>query len=159
RHRRRLAGAHLQDLHGRRRGGPALEAAGGHGGAGREHRYGAAAGAGVGRRLLQVPRQPVRQRRRALTRATGRATGERACGQVKLEVDVPVFWAWHDHSEKTRRAQGCAYATYVGVWKSKLRVVKGAKSIAAYEDKKQKTVRSFCSACGTPLTYERGHSP
>ncbi len=85
--------------------------------------------------------------------------GQCACGKVKLEVDVPVFWAWHDHSEATRRAQGCAYATYVGVWKSKLRVVKGATRIAAYEDKTRKTVRSFCSVCGTPLMFERGHSP
>ena len=89
----------------------------------------------------------------------GRATGACACGKVKLEIDVPAFWAWHDHSEKTRRAQGCAYATYIGIWKSKLRVTKGAKAITRYEDKKHRTVRSFCSTCGTPLIYERAHSP
>lgn len=91
--------------------------------------------------------------------AAGRATGACACGKVRIEIDLPAFWAWHDHSPKTRRAQGCAYATYVGVWKSKLRVLKGAGSIARFEDKKAKTVRSFCAACGTPLLYERAHSP
>lgn len=81
------------------------------------------------------------------------------CGAVKLEIAVPAFWAWHDHSDATRRAQGCAYATYVGVWKSKLRVAKGAKSITRFEDGKTRTIRSFCARCGTPLLYERGHSP
>jgi hypothetical protein len=81
------------------------------------------------------------------------------CGAVKLEIAVPAFWAWHDHSEATRRAQGCAYATYVGVWKSKLRVVKGAGHITRFEDRKTGTVRSFCAVCGTPLLYERGRSP
>jgi len=96
-----------------------------------------------------------------VTRKTplGRAQAACSCGKVKLEIDVPAFWAWHDHSQKTRRAQGSAYATYVGVWKSKLSVLKGAKHIARYEDKKQRAMRSFCSLCGTPLTYERGHSP
>lgn len=87
------------------------------------------------------------------------AAGICACGKVRLEIDVPAFWAWHDHSEATRRAQGCAYATYVGVWKSKLRVTKGADHIARFADKARRTVRSFCKLCGTPLLYERGHSP
>ncbi|HWA91479.1 MAG TPA: GFA family protein [Rhizomicrobium sp.] len=87
------------------------------------------------------------------------AAGTCACGKVRVEIDLPAFWAWHDHSEATRRAQGCAYATYVGVWKSKLRVTKGADHIARYEDKRRRTIRGFCKLCGTPLTYERGHSP
>ena len=40
-----------------------------------------------------------------------------------------------------------------------MRVVKGAKSIARFEDKARRTVRSFCAKCGTPLAYERAHSP
>jgi hypothetical protein len=81
------------------------------------------------------------------------------CGAVELEVAVPVFWAWHDHSAASRRAHGAAYATYVGVWKSKLRIKKGSASIARYEDKEAGRIRSFCSRCGTPLMYERSHSP
>lgn len=81
------------------------------------------------------------------------------CGAVRLEIDYPAFWAWHDHSEASRRAHACAYATYVGSWKSCFRVVKGAKSIRRYEDKAAGGTRSFCSTCGTPLFYERARAP
>jgi len=82
-----------------------------------------------------------------------------ACGAVRIEIDFPAFWAWHDHSEANRRAHGCAHATYVGSWKSRFRVVKGAKSIRRFEDKSADAARSFCVKCGTPLTYERWGSP
>jgi hypothetical protein len=85
----------------------------------------------------------------------GKAVGTCACGSVRLEIDVPVFWAWHDHSRASQRAQGCAYATYVGVWRSRVRVLKGAKSITRHEDPISRTTRSFCAKCGTPLLYER----
>ena len=81
------------------------------------------------------------------------------CGAVQLELDFPAFWAWHDHSEATRRAQGCAYATYVGTWKKRFRVVKGAKSIRRYAEKDTGATRSFCVTCGTPLIYERAKAP
>ena len=75
-----------------------------------------------------------------------------------MEIAYPAFWAWHDHSEASRRAQGCACATYVGTWRSRFRVVKGAKGIRHYKDK-QGATRTFCGACGTPLTYERASAP
>jgi hypothetical protein len=81
------------------------------------------------------------------------------CGAVRLEIDYPAFWAWHDHSEASRRAQGCAYATYVGTWKSRFRVVKGTKTIRRFENNKTGETRSFCSICGTPLLYERARAP
>ena len=86
------------------------------------------------------------------------ATGACICGAVRIEIDVPAFWAWHDHSKASQRARGCAYATYVGCWRSKVRVVKGARSIARFEDKASRSVRSFCRKCGTPLLYERAHA-
>lgn len=81
------------------------------------------------------------------------------CGAVRLEIDVPAFWAWHDHSEASRRAQGCAYATYVGCWKSRVRVLQGEAFITRFEDPQAGTARSFCARCGTPLLYERGRTP
>lgn len=81
------------------------------------------------------------------------------CGAVRLEIDVPAVWAWHDHGRRSRHAQGCAYATYVGSWKSRFRILKGEDQIARYEDPAARTVRSFCSRCGTPLIYERARSP
>ncbi|HEY1426432.1 MAG TPA: GFA family protein [Caulobacteraceae bacterium] len=82
-----------------------------------------------------------------------------ACGAVKLEIVVPAVWAWHDHSAASRKAQGCAYATYVGSWKSKFRIVEGEENVTRYRDPQLGTVRSFCARCGAPLTYERPRAP
>jgi len=81
------------------------------------------------------------------------------CGAVRLEIDVPARWAWHDHSERSRHAQGCAYATYVGSYRSRFRVLEGEDSISRFEDGAAGTARSFCAKCGTPLFYERARSP
>ncbi|HEY5336561.1 MAG TPA: GFA family protein [Rhizomicrobium sp.] len=78
---------------------------------------------------------------------------------MRIEINVPVFWAWHDHSRATQRAQGCAHATYVGCWKSRVRVLKGAKSISSFEEPVTRAVRSFCARCGTPLFYGRARAP
>jgi hypothetical protein len=90
--------------------------------------------------------------------AAGIASGQCLCGKVAFEIDVPARWAWHDHSVASRRAHGAAYATYVGSWRKRFRIIKGKTAIARYEDR-DKTARSFCSTCGTPLFYERPRSP
>lgn len=92
-------------------------------------------------------------------RAGASISGACLCGAVEVETEVPVFWTWHDHSAVTRRAHGAAYATSVGCWKSKVRVVKGQATIARYVEAERKQVRCFCSRCGSPLMFERGHSP
>ena len=96
---------------------------------------------------------------RPTTKSCSVATARCGCGAVRLEIDYPAFWAWHDHSAASRRAHGAAYATYVGSWKSRFRVTKGAKSIRRFEDKATGDTRSFCATCGTPLTYERARAP
>ena len=91
--------------------------------------------------------------------AGGIASGQCLCGAVRLEIDVPARWAWHDHSAPSRRAHGAAYATYVGSWRKRFRVTAGEDAITRFEDQATKTVRSFCATCGTPLFYERARSP
>ena len=71
----------------------------------------------------------------------------------------PAVWAWHDHGASSRHAQGCAYATYVGSWKSRFRILQGEALIARYVDAERGTTRGFCARCGTPLTYERPRAP
>ena len=85
--------------------------------------------------------------------------GQCLCGAVQIEIDFPARWAWHDHSRATRRAHGSAYATYVGSWRRRFRVIKGLKRITRFHDEAAGTVRSFCARCGTPLIYERARSP
>jgi hypothetical protein len=89
--------------------------------------------------------------------AGGIASGQCLCGKVVFEIDVPARWAWHDHSAASRCVHSAAYATYVGSWRKRFRIVKGKASVTRYEDKG--TSRSFCSVCGTPLFYERARSP
>jgi len=89
--------------------------------------------------------------------ASGHATGRCLCGAVAIEIDLPAFWAWHDHGPHSRRAHGAAYATYVGCRKKRVRVIKGKTRIARYEDGGE--ARSFCSRCGTPLLFEKKRSP
>ena len=91
--------------------------------------------------------------------AGGIAKGQCLCGKVAFEIDTPARWAWHDHSAASRRAHGAAYATYVGSWRKRFRIVSGKTAIARFADKATSTTRSFCSACGTPLIYERARSP
>jgi len=86
------------------------------------------------------------------------SVGQCACGAVRLEIDVPAVWAWHDHSEAGRRAHGGAYATYVGSWRSRFRILGGEEHITRFEDPQTGTARSFCARCGTPLLYERPRS-
>ncbi len=87
------------------------------------------------------------------------AEGRCICGAVRIEIDVPAVWAWHDHSPASRHAQGCAYATYIGSWKSRFRILEGEDSLTRFEDADAETTRSFCGQCGTPVLYERGRSP
>ena len=91
--------------------------------------------------------------------AAGIAKGQCLCGSISLEIDVPARWAWHDHSAASRRAHGAAYATYVGSWRKRFRIVSGEADIARFEDQAAKATRHFCKRCGTPLIYERARAP
>jgi hypothetical protein len=104
-----------------------------------------------------MPRRadPPKGEKRSAVQAQARCV----CGAVRLEIDVPGVWAWHDHGEASRRAQGCAYATYVGSWKSRFRILVGEDCLTRYGDAEPGTVRSFCARCGTPMLYERASSP
>ena len=81
--------------------------------------------------------------------------GRCVCGDVVIELAFPAFWAWHDHSPATRHAHGAAYATYVGTWKSRVRVLKGEAKLARFENAETGISRRFCKRCGTPIFYER----
>jgi hypothetical protein len=106
-------------------------------------------GAGIGDEEAGAQAKP---RKAALT-----ARAKCLCGAVEIEMTLDPVWAWHDHSPASRMAHGAAYATYVGSWRSKLKIVKGEEKIAAYENAGG-DVRSFCATCGTPVMYVRKRS-
>jgi hypothetical protein len=92
-------------------------------------------------------------------REAGIATGQCVCGKVQVAISVPAFWAWHDHSRASQRAQGAAYVTYVGCWRSRFRVTKGERQLTRFKDEVSGDTRAFCSRCGTPVLYSRGRTP
>jgi hypothetical protein len=85
--------------------------------------------------------------------------GQCLCGKVKFEIELPARWAWHDHSRPSRLAHGAAYATYVGSWRKRFRLLAGESQIRRFADPQTGTTRGFCRRCGTPVYYERAHSP
>ncbi|MGE0045731.1 MAG: GFA family protein [Hyphomonadaceae bacterium] len=116
--------------------------------------------------MMQMPARPGSDARKAKTNASKPkkerglvALGRCLCGKVTIEIGVPARWAWHDHSAASRRAHGAAYATYVGSWRSRFRVVEGEKHIARYMEPETKNTRSFCKSCGAPVAYERARAP
>jgi len=104
---------------------------------------------------MRQPSDPTLRRKPERAQSVGACV----CGAVRLEIETPAVWAWHDHSAASRHAQGCAYATYVGSWKSRFRILEGEEYIARFEDETRGTARSFCARCGTPLMYERPRAP
>jgi hypothetical protein len=85
--------------------------------------------------------------------------GQCLCGDIRVEIDFPARWAWHDHTPASRHAHGAAYATYVGSWRRRFRITQGVSKITRFEDGTAGTTRSFCARCGTPICYERARSP
>lgn len=92
-------------------------------------------------------------------RGPARAEGQCLCGAIQFEIGAPARWAWHDHSANSRRAHAAAYATYVGCWRSRFRILKGEDDLSRFSEPETGHVRSFCSQCGTPIAYERAHAP
>ena len=91
--------------------------------------------------------------------APDRARARCLCGDIRLDIQYPAFWAWHDHSEASRRTHGAAYATYVGTWQKRFRILKGARKVRRYQDEATGNTPAFCSTCGTPVYYVRARSP
>jgi hypothetical protein len=111
---------------------------------------------------MKIESSRVRKVAIAMTTQSATATPVAAgclCGTVRIEIDFPARWAWHDHSGPSRRAHGAAYATYVGSWRRRFRVTKGQAKLSRFQDEATGTARSFCSRCGTPIIYEHERSP
>ena len=72
------------------------------------------------------PKSAARKARKSAERTD--VEGRCVCGDVVIVLAFPAFWAWHDHSSATRHAHGAAYATYVGSWKSRVRVRRAKRS-------------------------------
>jgi len=78
-----------------------------------------------------------------------------ACGAIRYRVDGPVANSMICHCRTCRRVAGSPVVAWVTFPKSRFAIVKGAPA----EFRSSGPVRRrFCSACGTPLTYEHADS-
>jgi hypothetical protein len=106
-----------------------------------------------------TPKKKTAKTAKPKLKAAQSIRGQCLCGAVEVETDVPVFWAWHDHSPASRIAHGAAYATYAGTYRSKMRINRGEDAIRRFTEEATGDVRSFCGTCGTPVSYARKPSP
>jgi hypothetical protein len=72
------------------------------------------------------------------------------CGAVRFETRGKPLWIAHCHCRSCRHHTGSAFATFVGYKQAQFRVTQGALQTYASSPG---VVRSFCGACGTPLTF------
>ncbi|MGH8706951.1 MAG: GFA family protein [Burkholderiales bacterium] len=77
-------------------------------------------------------------------------TGGCFCGEVRYEAAGECSNSMVCHCQSCRRAAGSPVVAWVTFQKRGVRFTKG--SPAEYRSSPP-VVRSFCSACGTPLTY------
>ena len=85
-------------------------------------------------------------------------SGACLCGEVQFEVTLPSLWCGHCHCSNCRRAHGAAFVTFVGFVTDRFRVTSGSHSRVCYLTETGAT-RSFCSRCGSTLTYESPRWP
>ena len=80
------------------------------------------------------------------------------CGEVKFEVTLPSLYCAHCHCSNCRRAHGAAFVTFVGFAEDQFRLTAGGESLRRYLTGTGAT-RSFCTNCGSTLTYESPRWP
>lgn len=77
-------------------------------------------------------------------------TGHCFCGAVHWRSRSRILWAAHCHCEDCRRAASSDYVSWLGVerqsveWSGPRKIYRSSLLV----------VRSFCDACGSPLSYE-----
>jgi GNAT superfamily N-acetyltransferase len=85
-----------------------------------------------------------------------RVAGGCLCGAVRYEIDAPPREVSHCHCASCRRAAGSPVVTWATYPAPAVRIVRGAP--AEFRSSPPVT-RTFCGACGTPLTYATRDEP
>ena len=78
------------------------------------------------------------------------------CGAIRYRASGTAYGITHCHCLTCRRASGAAFVTWAGFDADKFTILQGQPVSYASS---AGVIRTFCGACGTPLTYRRGDSP
>ena len=83
------------------------------------------------------------------------ASGQCLCGNIQFKIKGEPVWSGYCHCESCRRFTGSVVTSWLGIKNSDLVFTRGqpVKFEAAGID------RSFCSICGSSLTYEANYFP
>jgi hypothetical protein len=74
------------------------------------------------------------------------------CGAVRYRATGTAYGITHCHCKTCRRASGAPFVTWAGFDSDRFTFIKGQP--ASYASSAN-VIRTFCSNCGTALTYER----
>ena len=80
--------------------------------------------------------------------------GQCLCGGIRYELHARIQAVTHCHCQMCQRAHGAAFASYGAVRQADFHIVKGAALLRQYASSPG-VLRSFCSHCGSPLTWQR----
>ena len=83
-------------------------------------------------------------------------TGGCQCGAIRYRIDGPVFDAQICHCRMCQKAFGSYFAPLGGVRVEHITWSRGRPSLFRSSTA---AVRGFCSACGTPLTFQYDSEP
>ena len=78
------------------------------------------------------------------------------CGFVRYRAGGSPFYETNCHCSICRRTSGAPFVTWFSVPQSDFAFTKGAPS--SFQSSERGT-RTFCSRCGTPLTFRSTNSP
>lgn len=82
-------------------------------------------------------------------------SGRCFCGAVTWQSDGDMLWRSLCHCEDCRRAASADFVSWFGVHRETVRWSGPRKCYQSSE----KAVRSFCTGCGSPLSYETEDYP
>ncbi|MGI8482058.1 MAG: GFA family protein [Chthoniobacterales bacterium] len=74
------------------------------------------------------------------------------CGAVRNEATGQPYNITHCHCEDCRRSSGAAFVTWASFRRPKFHFAQGEPRTVPWAGR----LRSFCAACGTPLTFLSG---
>ncbi len=83
---------------------------------------------------------------------TARLRATCLCGAVTLEASGAPLWCANCHCSMCRRAHGAPWVTWVSFAADAVRVVGGAELLRERASSPEAR-RTFCGACGTPMTF------
>jgi hypothetical protein len=83
-------------------------------------------------------------------------TGGCFCGAIRYEAEARPFDETNCHCSICRRTSGAAFVTWFSVGSTDFRIVEGRPARLKSTDK---GTRSFCSRCGTQITFEHADFP